>query len=116
MDLFQDDENDNYIPQSISHTNESEKDLELMHVDNNCSNMELEIIAKERNDNSSNKYITESADSFNESEKSEKPLTKERKKIGRCKVLVPANKGAKSKRKYGVLVHTQGSTTNFASF
>ncbi|CAG8714919.1 5451_t:CDS:2 [Gigaspora rosea] len=78
MDLFQDDENDNYIPQSISHTNKSEKDLELMHVNNNCSNMELEIIAEGQNDNS-------------------KPPTKEWKKIGRCKVLVPANKGAKSK-------------------
>ncbi|CAG8844243.1 11497_t:CDS:1, partial [Gigaspora margarita] len=137
-------ENDNYIPQPISHTNESEKDLELMHVDDNCSNMELEIIAEGRNDNISNKYITESADSFNESEESESEInkskvanssshkkrsnaswvweyfdkkqpTKKWKKIGRCKVLVPGNKGAKSKRKCGVLVHTQGSTTNFAS-
>ncbi|CAG8828274.1 17993_t:CDS:2, partial [Gigaspora margarita] len=136
--------NDNYISQSISHTNKSEKDLELMHVDDNCLNMELEIIAEGRNNNSSNKYITESADSFNESEESESEMneskvanssshkkrsnaswvreyfdkkqpTKEWKKIGQCKVLVPDNKGAKSKRKCGVLIHTQGLTTNFAS-
>ncbi|CAG8857177.1 24953_t:CDS:1, partial [Gigaspora margarita] len=44
--LFQDNKNDNYIFQLISHTNKSKKDLELIHVDDNCSNMELEIIAE----------------------------------------------------------------------
>ncbi|CAG8857174.1 28481_t:CDS:1, partial [Gigaspora margarita] len=44
--LFQDDKNNNYISQLISHTNKSEKDLELIHIDNNCSNMKLEIIAE----------------------------------------------------------------------
>ncbi|CAG8778706.1 11096_t:CDS:2, partial [Dentiscutata erythropus] len=113
--LSQDNENNDYLPQSISYTNESEENnLELIHTDNNYSNMELEILAKRQNDNSFNE-TDKSESGMNESEIANKPPTKEWKKIGRCKVLVPGNKEAKSKHKCRVLVHTQESTTNFAS-
>ncbi|CAG8838451.1 19947_t:CDS:2, partial [Gigaspora margarita] len=116
-------ESDDNISQSISHTNESNKDnLDFMHIDSdNFSNIELEIMAKKQSEDSNDIYVIESTDSFYETEESEEEMNKpemidEWKKIGKCAVLIPGKKGDKEKfKKCGVEIHTQGSTTNFAS-
>ncbi|CAG8511256.1 16875_t:CDS:2, partial [Cetraspora pellucida] len=99
---------ENNIFQSINYSNENEK----MHIDDNdFSSIELETATK-----NNKKYLIESVDSFYETEESEEEINKPEIANSKCKVLISNKKGNKEKCKCGVIVHTQGSTTNFATY
>ncbi|CAG8836310.1 7193_t:CDS:2, partial [Racocetra persica] len=84
--------------------NRSNEDEEIYIDDDNFSSTELEIIDK----NNDNKYLTESVDSsFYETEESEEEMNESE--------IANSSSSKKSTKKQRNAIHTQGSTTNFAT-